>query len=193
MMRNEKEEVSEGSLPTAATTTVKRKTEEHASIDLSDLTRRRSDDDVVAELSRMIIQCLQVRGALSLDNLAMILLAKKGDIQDVLDCLVTTPLIKMKRNGDEMLYQYREGIPQSESIDLSKLSDIKAKEQREVSRCAQRIRALKAELRRDPSQGDSGVRAKQLFYRLMTNHPSLKSDPLYSHISRIIFPSSPSS
>jgi hypothetical protein len=162
------------------------------SIDLSLLLDRSENDDVVKRLSKMIIQCLQVRGALSLDNLSMILLAKKEDVQSVLDCLVTTPLIKMKRVGDETLYQYRDGHPQSDPIDLSKLSEIKAKEQREVSRCAQRIRALKAELRRDPSQGDSSARAKQLFYRLITNHPSLKSDPLYSHISRVMFPSAES-
>ena len=162
------------------------------SIDLSLLLDRSENDDVVKRLSKMIIQCLQVRGALSLDNLSMILLAKKEDVQSVLDCLVTTPLIKMKRAGEETLYQYRDGHPQSDPIDLSKLSEIKAKEQREVSRCAQRIRALKAELRRDPSQGDSSARAKQLFYRLITNHPSLKSDPLYSHISRVMFPSAES-
>ena len=162
------------------------------SIDLSLLLDRSENDDVVKRLSKMIIQCLQVRGALSLDNLSMILLAKKEDVQSVLDCLVTTPLIKMKRVGEETLYQYRDGHPQSDPIDLSKLSEIKAKEQREVSRCAQRIRALKAELRRDPSQGDSSARAKQLFCRLMTNHPSLKSDPLYSHILRVMFPSAES-
>ena len=138
------------------------------SIDLSLLLDRSENDDVVKRLSKMIIQCLQVRGALSLDNLSMILLAKKEDVQSVLDCLVTTPLIKMKRVGEETLYQYRDGHPQSDPIDLSKLSEIKAKEQREVSRCAQRIRALKAELRRDPSQGDSSARAKQLFCRLMS-------------------------
>ena len=159
------------------------------SIDLRLLMDRRRDDDV-KQLSKMIIQCLQVRGALSLENLCTILLAKKEDVQDVLDCLVTTPLIKMKRAGETTLYQYRDGHPQAEPIDLSKLSEIKAKEQREVSRCAQRIRVLKAELRRDPSQGGSSARAKQMFHRLLINHPSLKSDPLYKHISRVIFPSS---
>ena len=84
------------------------------SIDLSLLLDRSENDDVVKRLSKMIIQCLQVRGALSLDKLSMILLAKKEDVQSVLDCLVTTPLIKMKRVGEQTLYQYRDGHPQSD-------------------------------------------------------------------------------
>lgn len=164
------------------------KKDEGASIDMSLLTSRRRNDEQVKALSRMIIECLQTRGALSLDTLASILIADKKDVQNVLDCLVTTPLICMRRKNEaeETLYQYREGRPLADSVNLSRLSEIKAKEQREVSRCAQRIRALKAELERDFP--DSSKRAKELFYRLITNHPSLKSDPLYKHISRVIFP-----
>lgn len=139
------------------------------------------------ELSTIVIKALQTRGPLSASNLSSILMARAERIQLVLDVLVTTPLINKaivedaRRGEDEVpvpVYMYRDGKPLQTTASLASLSKHKAKEQRGVAKCAERLKMIKAELSRPASESDP-----RLFLQTMLmNFPALRSDPLYKMV-----------
>lgn len=188
----------------------------HSCVRVEDSRKRGVEEDIEAEVhsanmsqhledvrrvTPLVLSVMQTRGALSLSQIASRVRASASCVQDVLDVLVTTPLVDKaylgdcdKKTNDSIVYMYRGGTPMSSAVSLKDLTHMKAREQREVTRCAQRIKVLKEELSR-PSEEvvDSKTRARHIFRGLLASNPRLREDPLYRHVARVVrVPTTPS-
>jgi len=149
-----------------------------------------SSHEGVVNLTNMIIGCLQQRGPMTLERIADVLYANETVVEKILDALVTTPLLEkalyvesescMNKTNLPTYYMYRDGRPLHTYVNLSQLSEIKAKEQRELSQCAMRLKILKHELNRPRPENEDTSVMTQLFFKKMVNaDSSLRNDPLY--------------
>jgi hypothetical protein len=137
----------------------------------------------ICELTKKIIELLQVRGQLTLKELVTELKADQR-ILSILDVLRTTPLVNMMRriNGggkqleDERFYIYRNGETLPESVSLDNFTEQIEREEEIVKACEQRLEILKV-------ANETSLFAKvcpmETYQKILDLQPEAAEDPLY--------------
>jgi hypothetical protein len=141
----------------------------------------------ICELTKKIIELLQVRGQLTLKELVTELKADQR-ILSILDVLRTTPLVNMMRrtNGakhleDERFYIYRNGEKLPEAVSLDNFTEQIAREEEIIRACEQRLEVLKTA----NEAGTSGyvkVCPMETYHKILDVQPEAAEDQLYRAI-----------